>query len=29
MRIAWNDAEAVEAFKVCQQEGKNFFNDDR
>ncbi len=29
MRIAWNDAEAKEAFKLCSEEGKAFFGDDR
>ena len=29
MRIAWNDSEAKEAFKLCSEEGKAFFGDDR
>jgi len=29
MRIAWNDDETKEAFKLCSEEGLAFFNDDR
>ncbi len=29
MRIAWNDAEVREAFKLCSEEGLAFFGDDR
>lgn len=29
MRIAWNDKEAEEAFKLCKEEGAAFFGDDR
>ena len=29
MRIAWNDAEAREAFKLCSEEGAASFGDDR
>jgi len=29
MRIAWNDKEAKEYFKLCSEEGLAFFNDDR
>ena len=29
MRIAWNDDEATQAFRLCSAEAKNFFGDDR
>jgi len=29
MRIAWNDDEARQAFRLCSAEAKNFFGDDR
>ena len=29
MRVAWNDDEATEAYKLCKEEGANFFGDDR
>lgn len=29
MRIAWNDSEAKEAFKLCSEEGAASFGDDR
>ena len=29
MRVAWNDAEAREAFRLCSEEGASSFGDDR
>eukprot|EP00096_Caligus_rogercresseyi_P004072 TRINITY_DN1820_c0_g1_i1.p1 TRINITY_DN1820_c0_g1~~TRINITY_DN1820_c0_g1_i1.p1 ORF type:complete len:646 (+),score=206.72 TRINITY_DN1820_c0_g1_i1:631-2568(+) len=29
MRVSWNDTETREAYRLCKEEGKNFFGDDR